>query len=87
MTEIVKTAAPNNNRQPVVEIDVRELPPPEPMTNILSALAQLEKNTTLLVIHNRQPFPLYEKLVQAGWVYHCQNIKDDLFHISIYRQT
>jgi len=76
-----------NKKQNIVEIDVRELPPPEPMTNIISALAKLEKNTTLLVIHNRQPFPLYEKLRQAGWTYHCTNIKDDLFHIHIFQQT
>jgi uncharacterized protein (DUF2249 family) len=75
-----------NKKQNIIEIDVRELPPPEPMINILSALAKLEQNATLLVIHNRQPFPLYEKLQQAGWAYHCKKTKDDLFHICIYWQ-
>jgi uncharacterized protein (DUF2249 family) len=84
VTQTLKTVT-TERKQAFVEIDVRELPPPEPMINILSALARLEQNTGLWVIHNRQPFPLYEKLLQAGWAYHCTKIEDALFHIHIYR--
>jgi len=74
------------------QIDVSDLAPPEPMTMILSALSKLEKatNTTvqcLMVKHRRQPFPLYERLISAGWAYHCQiNAEDDIL-LYIYRQT
>ena len=51
----------------LVSVDVSELAPPEPMTVILTALASLELDHCLLVTHRRQPFPLYEKLIQAGF--------------------
>lgn len=72
------------NRQ-VVEIDVRELAPPEPMTAILLALSSLPQSNVLRVHHSRQPFPLYEKLTAAGWHYECEEA-DHYFLISIYRQ-
>jgi len=70
----------------LVEVDVKQLAPPEPMTVILSALAQLTDGQCLLVSHRRQPFPLYEKLQQAGWAYHCEVNSDDNISLYIYRQ-
>ncbi len=69
----------------LVTVDVSELAPPEPMTVILTALASLELGHCLLVTHRRQPFPLYEKLIQAGWAYHCQVHNDDHISLFIYR--
>lgn len=68
-------------------VDVSELAPPEPMTVILTALAGLKKGYCLLVTHRRQPFPLYEKLVQAGWAYHCEVHDDDNISLFIYLQV
>lgn len=70
-----------------VAVDVSELAPPEPMTVILTALANLEQGYCLFVTHRRQPFPLYEKLTQAGWAYHCQVHSDDQISLFIYRQA
>lgn len=70
----------------LTEIDVRELPPPEPMTAILSALSTLPQHGMLRVHHSRQPYPLYPKLEAAGWVYECEQRSDHYFLISIYRQ-
>jgi len=70
----------------LVSVDVSELAPPEPMTVILTALASLNKGECLLVAHRRQPFPLYEKLLQAGWAYHCQTHDDENISLYIYRQ-
>jgi uncharacterized protein (DUF2249 family) len=70
-----------------VTVDVSEFAPPEPMTVILIALANLEQGDCLFVTHRRQPFPLYEKLTQAGWAYHCQVHSDDHISLFIYRQT
>ena len=68
------------------EIDVRELAPPEPMTAILSALSSLPQGEVLLVHHSRQPFPLYDKLIAAGWAYQCEQKADDYFLLSIFCQ-
>ncbi|PKI13916.1 DUF2249 domain-containing protein [Colwellia sp. 12G3] len=71
----------------LVVVNVSELAPPEPMTVILTALARLKLGYCLLVTHRRQPFPLYEKLAQAGWAYHCQVHDDDHISLFIYRQA
>lgn len=68
------------------EIDVRELPPPEPMSAILSALSVLPNGEQLRVHHSRQPFPLYEKLTAAGWAYEGEQIAEHYFLLTIYRQ-
>jgi len=54
-----------------ITVDVSGLAPPEPMTVILKHLATLTHQECLLVKHRRQPFPLYEKLNDAGFSYHC----------------
>lgn len=64
-----------------------ELAPPEPMTIILSHLAQLSSHECLQVKHRRQPFPLYDKLNSAGFAYHCkvhgaENITLYIYHAS-----
>jgi len=71
----------------LVIVDVSELAPPEPMTVILTALARLQQGDCLLVAHRRQPFPLYEKLLQAGWAYHCQIHGNENISLFIYRQV
>ncbi len=70
----------------LVVVDVSELAPPDPMTVILTALASLAHGHCLLVSHRRQPFPLYEKLLQAGWSYHCQIHDDEHISLFIYRE-
>ncbi|WNC72043.1 DUF2249 domain-containing protein [Thalassotalea psychrophila] len=70
-----------------VYLDVSELEPPEPMTEIITALARLKVNEYLLVFHRREPFPLYEKLAAAGWAFQCKKLTDQQFQIFIYRAT
>jgi uncharacterized protein (DUF2249 family) len=74
-----------NTIMKIVKIDVSHLTPPEPMTAILSALARLDPSQCILVTHRRQPFPLYEKLNQAGWGYHCIKLAEEEFQIYIFR--
>ena len=71
-----------------ITIDVSALAPPEPMTVILTHLAKLTQFECLLVKHRRQPFPLYEKLIEAGFSYHfVEHAQDDIslyiFHQSV----
>ena len=68
-------------------VDVSELEPPQPMTVILTALARLAAKHYLLVKHRRQPFPLYEKLLEQGWAYSCQVHADDNITLYIYRDV
>ena len=74
-----------------ITIDVCLLPPPEPMQQILLALSTLSPKQYLKVVHRRQPVPLFEKLADAGWGYHCVQVSEiaseDLFHIYIYQLT
>ena len=68
-----------------IEIDVREMAPPEPMTAILSALSSLPEVAGLQVHHSRQPYPLYEKLMAAGWDYQCEKMSENYFLLLIFR--
>ncbi|WOH36788.1 DUF2249 domain-containing protein [Thalassotalea fonticola] len=70
-----------------VYLDVSELEPPKPMTEIITALARLQVNEYLQVFHRREPFPLYEKLAAAGWAYQCKKLTAQQFQIFIYRAT
>ncbi|SEL24893.1 Uncharacterized conserved protein [Colwellia chukchiensis] len=54
----------------ILDVNVCGLPPPEPMQVILSALASLPRGAVLKVAHQRQPYPLYERLLANGWLYH-----------------
>jgi len=69
-----------------VVIDVSALPAPEPMQQIIAALAQLNAEQVLKVIHRRQPFPLFEQLLKSDWEYQCDELSNELFHIYIFKK-
>lgn len=71
----------------LITVDVSAMAPPEPMTVILTHLAKLTTHECLLVKHRRQPFPLYEKLEQAGFSYHCQVHAQDDISLYIFHQS
>lgn len=48
-------------------IDVRGLPPPEPLVQILRLVAQLPAQAVLIVHHDRDPLLLYPELLELGW--------------------
>ena len=70
-----------------ITLDVSELEPPQPMTDILLALSELCPDQCLKVKHRREPFPLYPKLNAAGWQYYCHSLASNDFDIYIYRHT
>jgi len=77
-----------NNFGPAFErviIDVSDLPAPEPMTKIIQTLVTITTQQFLLVHHRREPFPLFEKLTSAGWLYSCQQQTPDDYQIYIYK--
>lgn len=48
-------------------IDVRGLPPPEPLVEILQLVRTLDGAATVIVHHDREPMLLYPELAQIGW--------------------
>ncbi|MDX2322459.1 MAG: DUF2249 domain-containing protein [Moritella sp.] len=52
-----------------IHLDVSELEAPEPMRQILQALAALSRGQCLIVQHRKNPVPLYPKLIQLGFAY------------------
>lgn len=48
-------------------IDVRGLPPPQPLLQILRLVAQLPAQAVLIVHHDREPLLLYPELLEVGW--------------------
>jgi hypothetical protein len=50
-----------------LHIDVRNLPPPQPMIAILGQIDQRNQHGPLIVHHDREPIYLYPELVERGW--------------------
>jgi hypothetical protein len=50
-----------------IHVDVRGLPPPQPMVTILSLVESIRDATPIVVHHDRDPRFLYPELAQAGW--------------------
>ncbi|MBK7381646.1 MAG: DUF2249 domain-containing protein, partial [Ignavibacteriales bacterium] len=67
----------------VIELDVRELSPPEPMMKILETLPQVDENTLLLVHHHREPMMLYPKLEERGYEAVSNKIEENYYKVVI----
>ncbi len=48
-------------------IDVRGLPPPQPLVQILRLVQTVAPNGVVIVHHDRDPQLLYPELAQIGW--------------------
>ncbi|MBL4909819.1 MAG: DUF2249 domain-containing protein [Alteromonadaceae bacterium] len=67
-------------------LNVSELPPPEPMIEILSALASLPQHYYLKVFHSRVPYPLFERLTANNWAYQYQEQQNLGITLYIYHK-
>ncbi len=72
-------------REKTIELDVRELSPPEPMMRILETIPQVDEKTLLFVHHHREPLFLYEKLQARGYKWHVKKIAENYFHVKIWK--
>jgi uncharacterized protein (DUF2249 family) len=52
---------------PMMEVDVRGLEPPEPLVNILEAVASLPVGAELRALTDRRPMHLYAQLEERGF--------------------
>ena len=60
-----ETDAPQNRPREV--LDVRDLPPPQPLTNTLERVVDLDG--VLVQVNDRAPQHLYPKLTDRGYAY------------------
>lgn len=67
----------------VIELDVRDLAPPEPMVRILETLSRVDANTVLIVHHHREPMLLYEKLDARGFTATTNKIDEHYYKVVI----
>lgn len=54
---------------PFETLDVRDLPPPQPLRQSLELLAELDDDVVLVQINDREPQHLYPKLCDRGYTY------------------
>ena len=50
-----------------IHVDVRGLPPPQPMVTILALVESVHDATPIVVHHERDPQFLYPELAELGW--------------------
>ena len=50
-----------------IHVDVRGLPPPEPLVAILALVQSVRDATAVIVHHDRDPKLLYPELAELGW--------------------
>jgi len=66
-------------------VDVRELEAPEPLTQIIDLINELEPLSYLRVIHRKEPFPLYNILHENGFDYKAIKMHNLEYTILIWR--
>ena len=66
-------------------IDVSGLEPPEPLEQGLAAAHALAPGEYLRMLHRREPYPLYQLLVQDGFRHLTRNGAASPFEILIWR--
>jgi hypothetical protein len=70
--------------RPIDPLDVRELPPPEPLQETLERAADLDGETVLVQLNDREPQFLYPKLDDRGFEYRTETV-DDVVLTAIWR--
>ena len=60
--------APVSDELDPVEIDVRDLPPPEPLQKSLDTLESMGDGTVLVQVNDREPQHLFPMLEERGYV-------------------
>ncbi|MHB1680102.1 MAG: DUF2249 domain-containing protein [bacterium] len=68
-----------------IEIDVRELEPPQPLLKIFEIIENMDGDSALSIIHERKPIHLYPRLKDAGFKFLTKEIKEDLYHIKVWK--
>ncbi len=83
-----QSAPPANGahaKQSVVNVDARGLEPPQPMVQILEALASVPPDAEVWARTDRRPMHLYPMLEQRGWSGQTEELADGSFVTHIRR--
>ncbi len=78
-----KTSSKEADYENVIELDVRDLVPPEPMIKIFETLPRVDANTILLVHHRRELMMLYSKLEERGYAAISNKIEENYYKVVI----
>lgn len=70
----------------IVSLDLRQLPPPEPMERILDALNALAPGARLRALTPMRPAPLLPMLEQAGFTFHIEDAAQGHAVVTIWRR-
>jgi uncharacterized protein (DUF2249 family) len=81
----VATSTETTAARPGPTIDVRGLPPPQPMVLVLERLDTLGADETLEVLHERRPLFLYPQLDERGFSHETDEPSPGLVRIRIRR--
>ena len=58
--------SPGRWAEPTIELDLTELPPPEPMVRILGTIEKMQEGQVLFALLSREPLFLYPELTKRG---------------------
>lgn len=70
----------------IIQLDVRDLPMPQPMERILDTLPELDNDKVLYIRHRRVPLHLLEEMENYDFVVKLCGISDDDVRLLIHRQ-
>jgi len=70
----------------VVDLDVSDLEPPEPLLRTLEALEQLPEGYCLRMIHRMKPRLLYERLPERGFLADTREGKEGRCEVYLWRR-
>lgn len=71
----------------IIEIDCRELVPPGPMIQVLEAVETMKKDEAILMIHRKNPIPLYDRLEERGCHYQLKEFEDGSIQLLIWKKS
>ncbi len=69
-----------------VEIDCRQMAPPEPMVQVLTALESLGKGDQVLMVHRHNPVHLLPILTARGFSYRFRTCTESLVELLIWHK-
>lgn len=77
-----ETAAPTD--RPRETLDVRDLPPPQPLQKTLESLPEIGDGVVLIQYNDRAPQHLFPKLEDRGYVY--ETVEDECVVTVIWKE-
>lgn len=71
------------DRAAAVELELRDMEPPQPMIEIFSALEKLKPGEQLVALLPHKPIPLFSRLEEAGCAYTIEQRDDDGWELRV----